>query len=162
MGSLLKTTMKATLALLLVLCGIGLSEAGFRCTFGDWACKAGCKVLGQSSGTCDDQNKCWCSERAISFAEFREMLPSRCTLGLPFCKATCHAIGRRDGPCEYGNGCECTDSRLTPTEFALCAAESTCRTHCQAQGKATGRCNGWQCECLSNPNANTSIDFPDL
>merc|ERR1712020_130252 len=110
---------------------------------------AGCKILGQSSGTCDDQNKCWCSERAISFAEFREMLPSRCTLGLPFCQATCHAIGRRDGTCEYGHGCECTDSRLTPTEFALCAAESTCRTHCQAQGKATGRCNGWQCECLS-------------
>merc|ERR1712029_883538 len=113
MGSLLKTTMKATLALLLVLCGIGLSEAGFRCFFGDWACSSGCKVLGQSSGTCDDDGKCWCSERAISFAEFREM--------------------------------------LTPSEFALCAAESTCTVHCQGQGKAYGRCNGWQCECLSTP-----------
>ena len=44
-----------------------------------------------------------CSERSISFAEFRELLPSRCTLGLAFCKATCHAIARRDGTCEYGH-----------------------------------------------------------
>merc|ERR1712223_1954484 len=145
MGSLLKTTMKATLALLLVLCGIGLSEAGFRCFFGDWACSSGCKVLGQSSGTCDDDGKCWCSERAISFAEFREMLPSRCTLGESFCQGTCHAIERRDGSCEY------SEERLTPSEFALCAAESTCTVHCQGQGKAYGRCNGWQCECLSTP-----------
>ena len=43
-----------------------------------------------------------CSERPISFAEFREMLPSRCTLGESFCQGTCHAIGRRDGSCEYG------------------------------------------------------------
>ena len=43
-----------------------------------------------------------CSERAISFAEFREILPSRCTLGESFCQGTCHAIGRRDGSCEYG------------------------------------------------------------
>ena len=57
--SLQKKTMKATLALFLVLLGIGLSEAGFRCFFGDWACSSGCKVLGQSSGTCDDDGKCW-------------------------------------------------------------------------------------------------------
>ena len=43
-----------------------------------------------------------CSERPISFAEFREILPSRCTLGESFCQGTCHAIGRRDGSCEYG------------------------------------------------------------
>ena len=52
-------TMKATLALFLVLLTIGFSEAGFRCFFGDWACSSGCKVLGQSSGTCDDDGKCW-------------------------------------------------------------------------------------------------------
>merc|ERR1711862_270123 len=137
MGSLLKTTMKATLALILVLCGIGLSEAGFRCFFGDWACSSGCKVLRQSSGTCDDDGKCWCSERAISFAEFREMLPSRCTLGESFCQGTCHAIGRRDGSCEYGQGCECSEERLTPSEFALCAAESTVRCIARVRAKLT-------------------------
>jgi len=123
------------------------SEAGFRCFFGDWACSAGCKALGQSSGTCDDDDKCWCSERSISFEDFREMLPSRCTLGDQFCQSTCHAIARRDGSCVEGHGCECSEERISPSEFALCAVESTCRTHCQREGKATGRCTGWRCEC---------------
>ena len=77
-------------------------------------------------------------------------MPSRCTLGLDFCKGTCQAIGRKTGSCEYGQGCECSDERLSPSEFALCAAESTCRLHCQATvGKGTGQCNGWKCECQS-------------
>merc|ERR1711874_268232 len=91
---------------------------------------------------------CW----SVSFAEFRELLPSRCTLGRSFCQSTCHAIGRRDGACEFGRGCECSDETLTASEFALCSVEATCRTHCQRQGKATGRCTGWRCECISAQN----------
>ena len=45
--------------LLICLSFVCVSEAGFRCFFGDWACDAGCKVLGQSTGTCDDEDKCW-------------------------------------------------------------------------------------------------------
>merc|ERR1711893_375515 len=138
--------MKVLLLAIIGLSLVSFSEAGFRCFFGDWACSAGCKALGQSSGTCDDDDVCWCSEQDISFAAFREMLPSRCTLGLAFCKATCNAIGRKSGTCDSGgSGCECSSERLTPSEFGLCAAESTCRTHCQRQGKSTGRCNGCQC-----------------
>jgi hypothetical protein len=74
-------------------------------------------------------------------------LPSRCTVGAQFCQSTCHAIARRDGSCVHGQGCECSDERISPSEFALCAVESTCRTHCQGQGQATGRCTGWRCEC---------------
>lgn len=33
-----------------------------------------------------------------------------------------------------GNDCECDDTYLSPSEFALCAAESTCRLDCQRQG----------------------------
>ena len=58
---------------------------------------------------------------------------------------------------------------LTPSEFLLCAAESTCRLDCQvtfsflqlaslpggtsdsfspqAKGHATGQCDGWACNC---------------
>ena len=36
-----------------------VAEAGIRCSIGgDTACSLGCKVLGQSGGTCDDDNKC--------------------------------------------------------------------------------------------------------
>ena len=90
-----------------------------------------------------------CSEKDIDFKAFRELLPSRCTLGESFCEGTCNAIGRKSGSCEYGEGCECSDEFLSPSEFALCAAESTCRLDCQANGKATGECKGWKCECQS-------------
>merc|ERR1739846_186103 len=112
-----------------------VSEAGFRCFWGDWACSAGCKVLGQRTGTCDDDGKCWCSEQSLNLDDLRELLPSRCTLGLAFCQGTCHAIGRRDGKCQYGEGCECSEERISPAEFAMCAAESTCRADCQRRGK---------------------------
>merc|ERR1711934_968389 len=86
----------------------------------------------------------------ISIADFREILPSRCTLGKSFCEGTCNAIGRRTGACETGKGCECSEEKLSPSQFALCAAESTCRLDCQANGKATGECDGWNCKCQSN------------
>merc|ERR1711963_244732 len=111
----------------LTLSFVYISEAGFRCFFGDSACSLGCKILGQKTGLCDDDNKCWCSEQPINLNDFRELLPSRCTLGEDFCQITCHAIGRRDG-----------------------ASESTCRADCQRRGKASGRCDGWRCECLTN------------
>ena len=34
-------------------------EAGIRCSIGDKACSAGCVILGQSSGICDDDGECW-------------------------------------------------------------------------------------------------------
>jgi len=133
-----------------------VAEAGIRCSIGgDTACSLGCKVLGQSGGTCDDDNKCWCSELPFDLDDLRESLPSRCDLGESVCQGTCNAIGRKTGKCVGGaEGCECSDERISPEEFALCASESTCGADCQRRGKASGQCNGWQCECLSNQSRN--------
>jgi len=148
--------------LFLILSGIvAVTQAGFRCSIGDFACTASCVVLGQSSGTCDNDNECWCSEKDIDFKAFRELLPSRCTLGKSFCEGTCNAIGRRTGSCEFGEGCECSDEFLSPSEFALCAAESTCRLDCQRQGKGTGECKGWKCECRSQLASETTEEELD-
>ena len=60
---------------------------------------------------------------------------------LCFLKGTCNAIGRKSGTCRDNSGetdCKCEDDFLSPTEFALCAAESTCRLDCQAKGFAFG------------------------
>ena len=38
---------------------IGKIEAGFRCSIGKIACSSSCVVMGQSSGTCDDEGECW-------------------------------------------------------------------------------------------------------
>merc|ERR1712018_458815 len=89
--------------------------------------------------------------------DYLELLPSRCDLSDDVCRITCNAIGRKNGVCEETeNGkedCECSDERISPSEFALCAAESTCRADCQRRGKASGRCDGWSCQCLSeDPN----------
>jgi len=127
-----------------------MSEAGFRCTFGDTACSAGCVILGHSSGTCDDDGKCWCSERDIDFDAFLELLPSRCDISLELCQGTCHSIGRKDGVCittSSGNkDCQCSEERVSPSQFAKCAAESTCRLDCQANGYGSGWCDGWDCK----------------
>merc|ERR1712055_350981 len=125
---------------------LGAANAGFRCTFGNWACTAGCVGLGQTSGLCDDAGVCHCSAKSISLSNFHAMLPSRCTLGESFCQGTCHSLGRATGTCGT-YGCTCSDRFLTPSEFLLCAAESTCRLDCQAKGHATGQCEGWACNC---------------
>ena len=107
-----------------------VAEAGIRCSIGgDTACSLGCKVLGQSGGTCDDDKKCWyvnsktgktffiltydmksiwfsffrCSELPFDLDDLRESLPSRCDLGESVCQGTCNAIGRKTGKCVGGS-----------------------------------------------------------
>merc|ERR1719225_2170331 len=142
------------ITLLVALSVISGIEAGFRCTLGNWACKASCVVLGQTSGICDGEGECKCSERSISLPDLRKLLPSRCNLGEEFCEGTCNAIGRTGGKCrENDDGaldCQCDDTFLTGSQFALCGAESTCRLDCQRRGFASGECDGWNCVCTTN------------
>jgi len=128
--------------------------AGFRCTFGNWACTAGCVVLGQTSGLCDDMDVCWCSEKSISTDDFRALLPSRCSLGHSFCQGTCNSMGRVNGTCDRF-GCTCSERSLTASEFLLCSADSVCRLDCQAKGHGTGDCEGWACNCRSGTSTST-------
>lgn len=86
---------------LIVALAFGLTEAGFRCTLGDWACSASCVTLGHTSGNCDPENECICSERRIDLDSFRSLVPSRCNLpfGRRVCKNTCRAVGYKEGNC---------------------------------------------------------------
>merc|ERR1712062_903319 len=154
---------RLSLTVLVLLVSTSLVSAGFRCTLGEWACSASCVTLGQTSGICDSESDCICSEKSISLSNLRKLLPSRCNLGEGFCSATCNTIGRSGGKClEDANDCECSDTYLSPTQFALCAAESTCRLDCQRQGKATGECVGWQCLCKSTDDATLPPEFEDI
>merc|ERR1712004_235613 len=167
-----KTSKQASMAapgkglLLIVLLGLASPAlAGFRCTLGEWACTASCVTLGQTSGLCTDEGECQCSERSISLNNLRALLPSRCHLGASFCAATCNSIGQKNGTCvEKDSGetdCQC-GGYLSPTEFALCAAESTCRLDCQRQGFGSGECFGWSCKCQSNKDATLAPEFEDI
>merc|ERR1712141_734576 len=131
-----------------------LVSAGFRCTLGQWACSASCVTLGQTSGICDGEGECICSERSISLDSLRALLPSRCNLGESVCEGTCNAIGRTGGKCRENDvgalDCDCDDTFLTGSQFALCGAESTCRLDCQRRGFASGECEGWNCKCNTN------------
>merc|ERR1712062_916250 len=140
---------------LVLLVSTSLVSAGFRCTLGNWACSASCVTLGQTSGICDGEGECNCSERSISLSDLRKLLPSRCNLGEEFCEGTCNAIGRTGGKCRENDvgaqDCQCDDTFLTGSQFALCGAESTCRLDCQRRGFASGDCgDGWNCECTTN------------
>merc|ERR1711997_1139945 len=139
---------------LVLLVSTSLVRAGFRCTLGNWACSASCVTLGQTSGICDGEGECNCSERSISLPDLRKLLPSRCNLGESFCEGTCNAIGRTGGKCgvndDGAQDCMCDDTFLTGSQFALCGAESTCRLDCQRRGFASGDCDGWNCKCSTN------------
>jgi len=156
--------MSPSISLLVILATLtSTSMAGFRCTLGNWACSASCVTLGQTSGICDQEGDCICSEKSISLSNLKNLLPSRCDLGESFCEATCNSIGRTGGKCvEDNNNCECDDTYLSPSEFALCAAESTCRLDCQRQGLATGECFGWKCKCQSSLNDTLPVELEDL
>jgi len=148
------TMNRLILVALVCVVSLGVVNAGFRCSLGNPVCSAGCVLLGQTSGLCDEEGTCHCSENSISLSSLKGLLPSRCHLGKSFCEGTCNAIGRKTGICTEKDGlkdCECDTAFLSPSEFALCAAESTCRIHCQAtEGKATGKCDGWKCRCITN------------
>ena len=50
-------------------------------------------------------------------------------------------VVRTGGKCvDDGNDCQCDSTYLNPSEFALCAAESTCRLDCQRQGWVASIC----------------------
>ena len=98
----------------------------------------------------------FCTRKFLWFWFFIKKIESyqfvfRCDLGDKFCEGTCNAIGRRNGTCttlESGKkDCTCSDDYLTPKEFALCAAETTCYLNCKAQGFGSGKCVGWKCTC---------------
>merc|ERR1712168_1721772 len=108
---------------------VSITMGGFRCTLGEWACSASCVTLGQTSGICDAEGECICSEKSISLSNLRALLPSRCNLGEKFCEGTCQASGRVGGKCRVdedgAKDCQCNDTFLSASQFALCAAEST-------------------------------------
>merc|ERR1711893_240917 len=88
-------------AVLLISCLVTLSNAGLRCRLGgNVACTASCVALGQTSGVCDEENDCNCSEKSITLSTLEKLLPSRCNQGVKFCEATCESIGRQGGTCE--------------------------------------------------------------
>merc|ERR1711913_78831 len=131
---------------------MGSSIATVNCEENVWkdsadpgVCSASCVTLGQTSGICDGEGECNCSERSISLSN----------LGESFCEGTCNAIGRTGGKCLEKDGvqdCQCDETFLTGSQFALCGAESTCRLDCQRRGLASGDCDGWNCVCSTNAN----------
>merc|ERR1712133_48714 len=102
-----------TMTPVLLILGIAApAMAGFRCTLGEWACTSSCVVLGQTSGICDEDGECNCSEKSISLDNLKALLPSRCNLGEGFCSTTCNCRldcqrqGFATGDC-FGWSCKC-------------------------------------------------------
>merc|ERR1712203_44081 len=122
-----KMSLKTSLLVMMVVSlHLGLVRAGFRCTLGNWACTTSCVALGQTSGICDGEGECNCSEKSISLENFNALLPSRCHLGESFCKGTCQATGRATGKCVVSEGakdCQCSDNFLSATVRPLCSRE---------------------------------------
>jgi len=73
---------------------IYVTEAGIRCSLGQWACDASCAGTLRSHGICDDDGECIC-QAPVSITNL-----SRCNLGEDACNVFCTATGHVNGTCE--------------------------------------------------------------
>ncbi len=51
----------------------------------------------------------------------------------------CNAMGRESGSCNAKKECTCSEKYLTPEQFALCAAETSCQLNCKRKGYDQGK-----------------------
>merc|ERR1712045_107598 len=90
-----KTCIMNKIAAILVIC-LSLAyvtEAGFRCSLGQWACDASCATTLRSHGVCHPDGECECqTEVAISNI-------SRCNFGEAHCNWWCQQAGQVSGKC---------------------------------------------------------------
>merc|ERR1712241_556155 len=105
-----KTCIMNKIAAILVIC-LSLAyvtEAGFRCSLGQWACDASCATTLRSHGVCHPDGECECQ------AEVDINNISRCNFGEKACDDFCKLGNHVGGKCnteENGSkDCECYDN----------------------------------------------------
>ena len=106
-----------------------------------------------------------CSEELITWNDIK---PTACDFGDKFCRNACYAKGRQTGICvpmEPGHynrkKCTCSKEKLQPSQLVLCTFKSICHLDCQAKGKTSGYCDGWNCRCQSDiPDSGEIIAKP--
>jgi len=131
-------------------------RSSISCNIHESMCKYWCRVAGHSSGTCDIENECLCSEEDLEkyICDPDEEGPGEKTQHT-LCAGWCQLKGKQSGDCDAdAKECVCTAESLGASH-AKCIDDTVCSMWCQIkERKATGKCEGvnnWDCICKSAP-----------
>ena len=75
----------------------------------------------------------------LFFVTFTGFFHDRTTSNIFLCQTLCNAMGRESGSCNAKKECTCSEKFLTPEQFALCAAETSCLLNCKRKGYDQGK-----------------------
>lgn len=131
-------------------------RSSVSCKIHERVCKYWCRIAGHSSGTCDIEDECLCSEEDLEkyICDPDEEGPGNKTQHT-LCAGWCQLKGKQSGDCDVNaKECVCTEETLA-VKHAKCIDDTICSMWCQIkERKATGKCEGqhnWECVCKSAP-----------
>jgi len=131
-------------------------RSSITCKIHESVCKYWCRIAGHSSGSCDIQGECLCSEEDLEkyICDPNEEGPGNKTQHT-LCAGWCQLKGKQSGDCDTkAKECVCTGAELG-AKHAKCIDDTVCSMWCQIkERKATGKCEGehnWDCVCKSAP-----------
>jgi len=131
-------------------------RSSISCKIHQSVCKYWCRIAGHSSGTCDIEGECLCSEEDLEkyICDPDEEGPGNKTQHT-LCAGWCQLKGQQSGDCDINaKECVCTEASLG-ARHAKCIDDTVCSMWCQVkERKATGKCEGehnWDCVCKSAP-----------
>lgn len=115
-----------------------------RCKYFDFlrACKIGCKVLGHTTGACDENDKCWCSEEDFNF--FHEVTEWLGNLDIEdVIDRQVDKFKRKLDEWDISDNIKA----LVPSKCKI--SQEFCSKACHAIGRKSGRCNSdfTDCDC---------------
>ena len=145
------------LALLCVVLGlVAVSEAGFRCGFlsflkKDRACRASCWVLGHTTGRCDEDANCICSEEELDVGDkIDELLGDVDVIEYV-----------REKMREFGDVVQSwdLDDAVPTSRCQLSDDDAVCVGSCHAIGRVTGECNEAMTDCTCSKEKVTAKQY---
>jgi len=131
-------------------------RSSISCKIHESVCKYWCRIAGHSSGSCDIEGECLCSEEDLEkyICDPNDEGPGNKTQHA-LCAGWCQLKGKQSGDCDTSaKECTCTEAELG-AKHAKCIDDTVCSMWCQIkERKATGKCEGehnWDCVCKSAP-----------
>merc|ERR1712014_77746 len=106
------------------------------------ACKVGCKITGHTTGACDENDKCWCSEDDYNFfQDVGEWLEK-----VDISEVVSNQINKFQRKIDSWDISDKLKG-LVPSKCKI--SQSFCSTACRAIGKKSGVCNAdfTDCDC---------------
>lgn len=131
-----------------------VSSADKRCKYFSWmkACEASCVIFGHTTGACDENDTCWCSEEEFNFFQNITQWIDNLDIG--------EVIERQIDEFKQNiNDWEISDKikALVPSKCKI--SQDFCSKACKAIGRKSGRCNADFTDCTCSEDMVTPKQY---